>query len=49
MMCETLKPYFNEYALSNNILQKGCDKAKVDLFGNLEENVQYAYAIAKAV
>jgi hypothetical protein len=35
--------------LSNNILQEGHDKAKVDLFGNPEENVQYAYTIAKAI
>jgi hypothetical protein len=49
MMHEILKPYFNKYTLSNNILQEGCDKAKVDLFGDLEENIQYASAIAKAI
>ncbi len=35
--------------MSNNILQEGHDKAKEDLFGNPEENVKYAYAIAKAI
>jgi hypothetical protein len=49
MMCEILKPYFNKYVLLNNVLQEGHDKAKVDLFGDLEENIQYAYAIAKAI
>jgi hypothetical protein len=49
MMREILKPYFNKYALSNNLLQEGHDKAKVDLFDDLDENVSYAYAIAKAI
>jgi hypothetical protein len=49
MMHEILKPYFNEYTLLNNILQEGCEKAKVDLFGDPEENVKYTYAIAKAI
>jgi hypothetical protein len=35
--------------LSNNILQEGRDKAKVDLFSNPEKNVQYAFTIAKAI
>jgi hypothetical protein len=35
--------------LSNNVLQEGRDKAKVDLFGDPDENIQYAYAIAKAI
>jgi hypothetical protein len=37
IMCKILKPYFNECALSNNLLQEGCDKANVDLFGDLDE------------
>ncbi len=49
MIHEILKPYFNKYELSNNVLQEGRDKAKVDLFGDLDENVWYAYAIAKAI
>ncbi len=49
MMREILKPYFKEYELSNNVLQEGRDKAKVDLFGDPDENIQYAYAIAKAI
>jgi hypothetical protein len=39
MIQEILKPYFNKYELSNNVLQEGRDKAKVDLFGDLDENV----------
>jgi hypothetical protein len=35
--------------LSNNILQEGCDEAKVDLFGNPEENIQYTYTIARVI
>ncbi len=49
MMHKILKWYFNKYALSNNVLQEGCDKVNKDLFGNPEENLQYAYAIAKAI
>jgi hypothetical protein len=49
IMHEILKPYFNEYALSNNVLQEGCDKAKEELFGNPEENIQYIYSCAKAI
>jgi hypothetical protein len=49
MMCEILKLYINECALLNNILQDACEKAKVDLLGNPEENVKYTYAIAKAI
>jgi hypothetical protein len=49
MMREILKPYINEYALTNNILQEAHDVAKVDLFGELEDNVKYTYTIAKAI
>ncbi len=49
LMHEILKPYFNEYALLNDILQESWEKAKVDLFGNPEENVKYSYAIVKAI
>ncbi len=35
--------------MSNKILQEGRNKAKVDQFGNPEEYIQYAYAIAKAI
>ncbi len=30
MMCEILKPYFNKYVLTNNVLQEACDTAKGD-------------------
>ncbi len=49
MMRKLLKPHFNEYVLTNYILQEACDTAKVDLFGDPDDNVWYAYAIAKAL
>ncbi len=49
MMCKKLKPYFNAYMLTNNVLQEARDTAKGDLFGDPDDNVQYAYAIAKAI
>jgi hypothetical protein len=48
-MREILRPYFNAYVLTNNVLQEACDTAKWDLFSNLDDNVQYVYAIAKAI
>jgi hypothetical protein len=35
--------------LTNNALQEACDTAKKDLFGDPDNNIQYAYAIAKAL
>ncbi len=35
--------------LANNVLQEACDTAKVDLFGDPDNNVWYAYANAKAL
>jgi hypothetical protein len=49
MMRMILKPYFNEYVLTNNVLQETRDTAKGDLFGDLDDNVQYAFAVAKAI
>ncbi len=49
MMRKILKPYLNAYVLTNNVLQEACDTAKGDLFGDLDENVQYAYAIKEAI
>jgi hypothetical protein len=46
---EILKPYFNEYVLTNNVLQEAHDTAKGDLFGDPDDNVQYAYAVAKQI
>ena len=39
MMREILKPYFNAYVLTNNVLQEACDTAKRDLFGDPDDNV----------
>jgi hypothetical protein len=39
MMRKILKPHFNKYVLTNNVLQEACDAAKGDLFGDPDENV----------
>jgi hypothetical protein len=49
MMREMLKQYFNKYVLTNNFLGEACDTAKGDLFDDPDDNVWYAYAIAKAI
>ncbi len=49
MMREILKPYINQYVLTNNVLQEAYDTAKGDLFGDPDRNVKYAYAIANAI
>jgi hypothetical protein len=49
MMCKILKQCINKYVLTNNVLQEACDTAKGDLFGDPDENVKYAYAIANAI
>ncbi len=42
MMHEILKLYFNAYVLTNNFLQEARDTAKGDMFGDPDDNVQYA-------
>jgi hypothetical protein len=37
MMHEILKPYFNKYVLTNNVLQEAYDTAKGDLFGDPDD------------
>ncbi len=49
MAHKILEPYFNKYVLTNNVLQEARDTAKGDLFGDLDDNVRYACAIAKAI
>ncbi len=39
IMRKILKPYFNEYVLTNNGLQEACDAAKGDIFGDPDNNV----------
>jgi hypothetical protein len=39
MMHEILKPYFNKYVLTNNILQDAHDTAKGDLFGDPDNSI----------
>jgi hypothetical protein len=40
-----LKPYINNYAITDSILQEGRDLAKGPLFGSPEDNVVYARSI----
>ncbi len=49
IMHKLLKPHVNKYVLTNNVLQEARDTAKGDLFGDPDDNVRYAYAIAKAL
>ena len=43
---EILKPYAKEYTLTDSIVQDGRDLAKLELFGDFEDNVKYASAVA---
>jgi hypothetical protein len=38
---EIIKPYAKEYTLIDSIVQDARDRAKLQLFGSAEENVQY--------
>ncbi len=49
MMRKILKPRFNKYVLTNNVLQEACDTAKGDLFGEPNDNDKYDYAIEEAI
>ncbi len=42
---ELLKPYANNYALADNILQEGRDLAQGLLFGSPDDNIMYAWSI----
>ena len=44
-MQELLKPYANNYTLTDSILQEGRDLAKGLLFGSPEDNLMYARGI----
>ncbi len=39
MMRYILKPHFKKYVLTTNVLQEGHDAAKMDLFGDPDDNV----------
>ncbi len=45
---EILKPYANDYALLDSILQEGRDLAKAQLFGRGDKNVQYAKGVVES-
>jgi hypothetical protein len=44
---EILKPYANDYALTDNILQEGRELARIQLCGHVDDNVKYAKGILK--
>jgi hypothetical protein len=48
MMRKILKPYLNAYVLTNNVFQEAHDTAKVDLFGDPDDNIRCTYAIKEA-
>jgi len=43
---DLLRPYANDYAITNAVIQKGCDATKLDIFGTPENNVGYAEGVA---
>ena len=45
MMREILKPYANDYAVTDNILQDGRNSAKLERFGVPEDNIQFAHGV----
>jgi hypothetical protein len=48
-MSEVIQDYVNPYTVTNNILQDACNHAKADLFGKLDDNIRYAYAVQQAI
>jgi len=49
MLREILKPFANDYAITDNILQEGRDIAKMDRFGDPVDNVKYAHGVLCAL
>ena len=43
---DLLRPYANDYAMTNALIQRGCDATKLDIFGTPENNVGYAEGVA---
>ena len=44
---EIMKPYAKEYTLTDSIVQDGRDLAKLELFGDFDDNVKYAAAVQR--
>ena len=40
-----MKPYAKAFTLTDSIIQDGKDLAKLDLFGNADDNVKYAKGV----
>jgi hypothetical protein len=49
MLREILKPFANDYAITDNILQEGGGIAKIDRFGEPGDNVKYAHGVLCAL
>jgi len=43
---DLLRPYANDYAITNALIQRGRDTTKLEIFGTPENNVGYAEAVA---
>ena len=43
---DLLRPYANDYAITNALIQRGRDATKLDIFGTPENNVGYAEGVA---
>ena len=41
-LCNLIRPYAKDYSTTNALVQDARDAAKMDIFGNAEENVMYA-------
>jgi hypothetical protein len=46
---EVIRDYVNLYTVTNNIISDALNHAKADIFGKLDDNIRYAYAIQQAI
>ncbi len=46
---KVIRDYVNPYVVTNNIIQDARNHAKADIFGKLDDNIRYAYAIQQAI
>ena len=44
---DLVRPYANDYAITNALIQRGRDETKLEIFGTPENNVGYAEGVAK--
>ncbi len=45
-MRDIMKPYANDYALTDSVLQEAWDNAKLELFRLADDNVRYARGVS---